>query len=709
MPRKYKKKKKTKTYVEDDFRQALEQVDNGSRSVRNAVNYFHIPFTTLNSHVNKLVVYEEVGRPTKFNQLEEQYLQETAFVLQSWGKPLSIEEFLDLAKRYAASLNKGHLFPSESPSYDWLRSFLKRHQNLVLKKSRPLEKKRASVTIEQVYGWHNLLTEIINDNDLVNRPGQIYNCDETGMSDSVSYSKVLVHRQSTNSYRTQGGSGGRAYTTVIFCGSATGHLLPPFVIYKSKRLFQEWCTGGPPDAGYSNSENGWIDQQLFYEWFDQIFLKHTKDLPRPLVLIVDGHGSHFKVETLKLAVQNEVIILCLPSNATHILQPLDLVFFNPLKIEGRKVLKNEYKRTQDKNIGKAQFPTLLSELWKTDAIGQKTNLIKSFMRAGVFPLNKQAIDVSRIVKSATSSSSIDIHQNNKTNTTPSSSTIQSTVSNPLPLSGPSNSTQFNTSSFATSQRAISILKEVLDNTALNDHSFDNSADDTVIDVDVDGNDNSDDNDDDHDVVVNNDNSDDDDDVLVVDNDDSDESYIPESSSKKFTKRKRSSSKTTSVDTTDDNDIQMNESYNKPTKSNIIQTSGRKNNELPKNSKQASTDSITKRRRVAFKLIGFDSSDEESKFEKCYVVIIGTTFLQYILIDIPPAKSQDSLTAIQDTLQTIFTSSSQAQATSSTKRTMLKQTNGKIMTETDVIEQIEEQQRKKNKKKPRATYRKTSTK
>jgi hypothetical protein len=49
-----------------------------------------------------------------------------------------------------------------------------------------------------------------------------------------------------------------------------------------------------------------MDQSLFYRWFEQIFLEQTKNLPRPLLLIIDGHGSHFDVETLKLAVQNNV-------------------------------------------------------------------------------------------------------------------------------------------------------------------------------------------------------------------------------------------------------------------------------------------------------------------------------------------------------------------------------------------------------------------
>jgi hypothetical protein len=73
------------------------------------------------------------------------------------------------------------------------------------------------------------------------------------MSDNISYAKVLVHRQTSRAYRIQGGTGGKSYISVMFCASATGFILPTFVIYKSKRLFQEWCVGGPPNTGFSNS------------------------------------------------------------------------------------------------------------------------------------------------------------------------------------------------------------------------------------------------------------------------------------------------------------------------------------------------------------------------------------------------------------------------------------------------------------------------
>lgn len=104
---------------------------------------------------------------------------------------MSIEEFLNLAKECAVSLNKDHLFPSEKPTYDWLRSFLKRHKNLMLKKSYPLEKKRAALTAEQVDEWFELLLKVIDENDLANRPAQLFNCDETGKNSMYIESAVF--------------------------------------------------------------------------------------------------------------------------------------------------------------------------------------------------------------------------------------------------------------------------------------------------------------------------------------------------------------------------------------------------------------------------------------------------------------------------------------------------------------------------------------
>ena len=64
-------------------------------------------------------------------------------------------------------------------------------------------------------------------------------------------------------------------------------------------------------------------------------------------------------------------------------------------------MKNEYKRTRNKIVGKSRFPGLLSQLWTKDAIKDKTNIIKSFMKTGMFPLNPASIDRVKILNNAT--------------------------------------------------------------------------------------------------------------------------------------------------------------------------------------------------------------------------------------------------------------------------------------------------------------------
>ncbi|CAF4002069.1 unnamed protein product [Rotaria sordida] len=90
MTRKY-IEKTIKKYSDHDFQLANESVCNDC-SIREAVNTFHVPYTTLNSHVNNEVLYDQVSRPTKFTKEEESYLKQAALVLQE--KQLLLISFL---------------------------------------------------------------------------------------------------------------------------------------------------------------------------------------------------------------------------------------------------------------------------------------------------------------------------------------------------------------------------------------------------------------------------------------------------------------------------------------------------------------------------------------------------------------------------------------------------------------------------------------
>ena len=44
---------------------------------------------------------------------------------------------------------------------------------------------------------------------------------------------------------------------------------------------------------------------------------------RPILLVLDGHGSHVSIDVIEYTRSNEIYLICLPSHTSHTLQPLD--------------------------------------------------------------------------------------------------------------------------------------------------------------------------------------------------------------------------------------------------------------------------------------------------------------------------------------------------------------------------------------------------
>jgi len=64
--------------------------------------------------------------------------------------------------------------------------------------------------------------------------------------------------------------------------------------------------GEIPGTIYGMSERGWTDQELFLFW-----LKHFQNYANPgcpLLLFLDGHSSHFELDTIELAKEKDVVI-----------------------------------------------------------------------------------------------------------------------------------------------------------------------------------------------------------------------------------------------------------------------------------------------------------------------------------------------------------------------------------------------------------------
>ena len=145
-----------------------------------------------------------------------------------------------------------------------------------------------------------------------------------------------------------------------------------------------------PGSRYAVSDNGWIDQDLFNFWLTEHFLTHAVS-SRPLLLLLDGHSSHFKPDTIRFAKDHNIVVFCVQPHTTHECQPLDCSLFSPLKVRWRSVCHSFHQQHPTSVIFKLNFSQLFRQTW-VQAV--TTAVVSSgFRKAGVYPLNRARISV----------------------------------------------------------------------------------------------------------------------------------------------------------------------------------------------------------------------------------------------------------------------------------------------------------------------------
>ena len=164
----------------------------------------------------------------------------------------------------------------------------------------------------------------------MNHPEQIYNMDETGMPFDPRPPKVAAPKGLKKvRYRSSG------QVTVVGCASASGQPIPPFVIFDAKQLNPIWTKGKVAGTRYGLSDSGWIDRELFHGWLAEHFLRHAVG-SCPLLLLLDGHSSHFEPQTIRFTQKRMVSLYSayLPTPHTRhslLIAVCDCSLFGPLK------------------------------------------------------------------------------------------------------------------------------------------------------------------------------------------------------------------------------------------------------------------------------------------------------------------------------------------------------------------------------------------
>jgi hypothetical protein len=184
-----------------------------------------------------------------------------------------------------------------------------------------------------MHEWFKHLNMLRSNNGIQDE--DIYNVDETGFAmGRIATARVVTRAEITGRPKLLQ-PGQREWVTSIECINSMGYAVPPCIIFKGKVHIQGWYEelGLPNDWRVEVSANGWTTNEITYRWLDKVFIPNTttRTVGGYRLLVLDGHGSHLTPQFDKLCKDNNIICICMPAHSSHLLQPLDVGCFGPLK------------------------------------------------------------------------------------------------------------------------------------------------------------------------------------------------------------------------------------------------------------------------------------------------------------------------------------------------------------------------------------------
>ncbi|XP_014790233.1 uncharacterized protein LOC106883650 [Octopus bimaculoides] len=168
--------------------------------------------------------------------------------------------------------------------------------------------------------------------------------------------------------------------TCVNCMSANGFFVPPFLIFKRKRIKENLKTGTPRWNKIFSAEKGWMDKDTSRLWLEHFikYVKSSKDAP--VLLVLDVHISHTRnLRATEISTQHGVLMLPLPLHCSHRMQPLDLTYFKPFSAYFNQAA-NRFMRTHPgSSIQTGNITGLLAEaLSQASVMGTALNSLPSY-------------------------------------------------------------------------------------------------------------------------------------------------------------------------------------------------------------------------------------------------------------------------------------------------------------------------------------------
>lgn len=213
--------------------------------------------------------------------------------------------------------------------------------------------------------------------------------DETGFRIGIGKDQMIVTKRKRAHYF--GIPENRESATAIEAISAAGDYISGYLILSGQLHMSQWYAVNEldPQMAIYPTPTGYSNDEVSLDWLKH-FEQHTYGLSQGAwrLLLLDGHGSHHTREFVQYCDNHNIIPFGLPPNLTHLIQPLDVVVFQPLKHYHAKAL-DLLVRDGICDIGKVEFLGLIEGV-RRQAFKQ-TTILSAFKKTGIEPFNPNIV------------------------------------------------------------------------------------------------------------------------------------------------------------------------------------------------------------------------------------------------------------------------------------------------------------------------------
>ena len=375
---------------------ALQDVK-GGMGVREAARLYNLPYETLRRRVVEKVDLEcRSGPPTVLTEHEEDELASYCVKMADMGFGLSRSDVMVVAFKIAEASGRKHPFADGAAGRAWYDGFISRHPQLTLRSTQSLSHARASCANREIISdYFGKLAAVCAKLNVLMKTMNIFNMDETGVTIIHKGGKVVTEVGRRNVWAITSGEKGKTHT-IITCVSASGYVLPPFLIYPRQRITENLKEGAIAGTVFHCSDSGWVNAGLFLVWLQ--FFAQSIPLSRPVLLILDGHSSHVSIEAIEFARSNDIHMLCIPAHTTHIIQPLDIGVLKSFKSFYYKACKKRIAELPNRVITTEQIASLVGTAWPQSLT--PVNIMSGFKKTGIYPLNPGEVTDRQVAPSA---------------------------------------------------------------------------------------------------------------------------------------------------------------------------------------------------------------------------------------------------------------------------------------------------------------------